>query len=347
MNKTFGYLFFLLLTLIVVMFVGLSNNEIADMTSALLTVNPIYIVCCFFCYLLYLLLDATGVHLFLRSQGQKIKFKGSLYSSINGLLYSNITPGATGGQPMQMYALSRYNVPVALSGSAVAIKFFIFECMLLFLGSLLWICNIKTMSVHLKGIELFVVFGYVANFFSIALVLLVMLNGRFVDAGMKWMVRVLTKLHLCKNPEKTIAKWENHLYGFTNSVSLVWKNPKSLILLCVVNVLQIFALMSITYAIACAFSIYEGSFIEIITLSTLLYISAGYTPLPGASGAQEAGFNVFFQGIFIDPSQRFVALLIWRFFTYYITIVLGFIVAVYVQLLDLNKKNRNKKNESV
>ena len=36
----------------------------------------------------------------------------------------------------------------------------------------------------------------------------------------------------------------------------------------------------------------------LLTLSLLLFISASYTPLPGASGAQEGGFLYYFRNIF-------------------------------------------------
>ena len=66
---------------------------------------------------------------------------------------------------------------------------------------------------------------------------------------------------------------------------------------------------------------------EMLTIATLLFISASYTPLPGASGAQEGGFVVFYNGIF--PSGTiFSALLLWRFFTYYTMLLIGFILSL-------------------
>ena len=62
-------------------------------------------------------------------------------------------------------------------------------------------------------------------------------------------------------------------------------------------------------------------------MAMLLYVSAAYTPLPGASGAQEGVFALYFANIF--PSGiRFMALLLWRFFTYYISLIIGAIVTI-------------------
>ena len=70
-----------------------------------------------------------------------------------------------------------------------------------------------------------------------------------------------------------------------------------------------------------------ASYGQIITMAMLLYVSAAYTPLPGASGAQEGVFALYFANIF--PSGiRLMALLLWRFFTYYISLIIGAIVTI-------------------
>ena len=64
-------------------------------------------------------------------------------------------------------------------------------------------------------------------------------------------------------------------------------------------------------------------------MSSLLFTSAGYTPLPGASGAQEGFFSLFFSPMCPSAGVIFPALLLWRFFTYYITLIVGGITSVF------------------
>ena len=66
---------------------------------------------------------------------------------------------------------------------------------------------------------------------------------------------------------------------------------------------------------------------QVVTMHLLEYISAAYTPLPGASGAQEAVFSIYFGKIFSGPSTL-AGLLLWRFFTYYIAIIGGAVVVI-------------------
>ena len=75
-----------------------------------------------------------------------------------------------------------------------------------------------------------------------------------------------------------------------------------------------------------------------ITLAYLLFIGASSTPLPGGSGAQEAGFYLFFQNIF--PADKLLGgLLLWRFFNYYFPTVITLFFGV---ILDSTLTIRGK-----
>ena len=78
---------------------------------------------------------------------------------------------------------------------------------------------------------------------------------------------------------------------------------------------------------------------QLMALSFMLFISASYTPLPGASGAQEGGFLYYFRNIFNGGSVG-LALLIWRFFTYYLFIFVG----VFNLLLEKITRKRKPDN---
>ena len=69
-------------------------------------------------------------------------------------------------------------------------------------------------------------------------------------------------------------------------------------------------------------NLWEGIVLWVLFIAYLLYMSAGYNPLPGASGAQEGGFLIFYRGIFA-PGQISMAMLVWRFVSYYLSLLAG------------------------
>ena len=87
----------------------------------------------------------------------------------------------------------------------------------------------------------------------------------------------------------------------------------------------------------------DNNWYQLLTISFLLYISACYTPLPGASGAQEGGFLLYYDGII--PGDRIgLALLVWRFFTYYMFLIVG-VVDVILDKVLISMENRRKKQK--
>ena len=87
-----------------------------------------------------------------------------------------------------------------------------------------------------------------------------------------------------------------------------------------------------------AFGLNSTPWFQILTISCLLFVSASYTPLPGASGAQEGGFILYFNGIFTDGTIG-LGLLTWRFFTYYLFLLTGMATILNEKLL-LRSKNK-------
>lgn len=337
-QQLFSFLL-LLLTLAVVLYIGLSGNDINDLLAALWKLTPVDLLACLACWGLYVIFDALGLHHFLHMQGQKIRFGKSLHAAMTGIYYSNITPGATGGQPMEMYRLSKCGVPIGVSGSAMVVKFVFFQGVLLVLGTVLWICHIPFVHAQATGRLWFVVLGYIANFFTIGMVMLMAISKRAVRWVIGRCIAVGVKLHLCKNPEASHRKWENHCQSFLESVQLMMRHPKDMLIQCLIALGQLLSLMTVILAVYHALGLGRVSMGEMLTLGVLLYIGASYVPLPGASGAQEGGFASLFQGVFPD-AQLFVALLIWRFSTYYLSVLVGAAMTLCENLHGLRKSKQ-------
>lgn len=335
---------FLLITLGVVLYIGFSGNDIEALGAALRTMSPAFLLLCLVSWMLYVLTDALAVHHFLHMQGKPVKLWQSLHAAMTGIYYSNVTPGATGGQPMEMYCLHKYGVGVGVSGSAMAVKFIVFQAVLLITGAVMWAANGSFVDAHTQGSKWFVVLGYIVNFFSIGMVVLMAISRRAVRWVMDKCIGIGVRLRICKDPDASRQKWENHCESFLSSVHMVIRHPKDMLIQCLIALAQLMSLMLTIIAIYHAFGLSGVSTGELIAMGVLLYIGASYTPLPGASGAQEGGFAVLFRGVFPE-AQLFVALLIWRFSTYYLSILAGAALTVVENVASLKKRRTEGKRE--
>lgn len=326
----------LILTLGIVLYIGLTSTDLNDVAAAVRSLTPAYLLICLFSWMLYVLFNALSMVHFLRSQGYRIKLWQALHSAMVGIYYCNVTPGASGGQPMEMYELSKYGVPIGISGSGLAVKFIVFQSVLLICGAIFSLFNLDFVREHLQGSEWFVLLGYIANFFSIGMVLMMAISQKAVRWVIDWCIRIGIKFHICKDPEASKTKWENHCQSFLGSVQMIMRNPRDLLIQCLIAFGQLMSLMLVILAVYHALDLSGESLFELITMGVLLYIGASYVPLPGASGAQEGGFAVLFRGIFPD-SQRFVALLVWRFTTYYLSVIVGAVLTTIENIIGMRK----------
>jgi hypothetical protein len=107
-------------------------------------------------------------------------------------------------------------------------------------------------------------------------------------------------------------------------MSALLRSPGQIILQCLCSTASLLALTGTIIFVYHAFGMSGTPWYQLMALSFMLFISASYTPLPGASGAQEGGFLYYFRNIFTGGTVG-LALLIWRFFTYYLFIFVGVI----------------------
>jgi hypothetical protein len=112
------------------------------------------------------------------------------------------------------------------------------------------------------------------------------------------------------------------------SILKMMKYPKRLIGQLVFAGLSLLSLMSIPISVYHAFGLTGVRWYQLMAVSFLLFVSASYTPLPGASGAQEGGFLIFFAGVFTKGTIG-LALLVWRFFSYYLFLLIGALISIW------------------
>ena len=237
---------------------------------------------------------------------------------------------------MEMYAFSKVGVPVGISGSGMAVKFVVFQTVLLITGAILWITNAEFVSQYAQGSWWFILLGYAANFVTIGMVVLMAISRNAVRWVIRKCIMIGAKLGLCKNPEQSREKWEKHCASFLESVRLMTSRPRELLIQCLIALAHLMSLMLVIVSVYYALGLQGISLVQLVTMGVLLYIGASYTPLPGASGAQEGGFAVMFRGIFPD-ALLFVALMIWRFCTYYLSVIVGAAITICESVTSLRQ----------
>lgn len=313
----------IVLTLGMVLYLSAKNGDMGEAWREMWSADGRWILAALGSWGVFMVFEAMGLHVFFRQQKVRVKYRHTFLVALIGVFYSSVTPAATGGQPMQVFALKKRGVPTGVSSSGLAVKFFCFQMALLSMGGILWVLNPEVVRVCIDQGKWVVITGYLLNGLSVVAVILLAINKNIVRGIITLAIKLGKLVRLVKDEARTASKADAAMNDFHASVDMLTHHPIQLFKLFIVSCIQMLGLMSIAYCVYRALGMREYSYFEILTLQFLLYIGASFTPLPGASGAQEGGFALFFGHVFPEVTRLTAALLLWRFFTYYLTLIVG------------------------
>lgn len=245
-----------------------------------------------------------------------------------------ITPFAVGGQPYEIYSLKKSKLKITEATNVSIVNFIVYQIALVSLGIIAIVYNHH--FVLLKENDLLknlVVVGFLVNFIVIVALFLLTCTKKINKILMKFIIKVLNKIHLVKNKDEKIKQFNEYLNEFHQGAKILLQDKKLFIKLIFVHFIGLISsyLIPLTLAYAMGISSYTG--IEAIVLSSYVMLIGAFVPIPGGTGGLEYGFMTFY-GSFIKGSKLNAIMLLWRFITYYFAMILGAI------LLGIRKKEK-------
>ena len=344
LKKILSFLF-IALSVSVVIVIAFSNQELGDAWGAISRLDLRWLACLLLCWVCYALFEAAGTWITLRRHGYRIHLLRVFCVTLIGFYYSNITPSAAGGQPMQVNSLRKAGIPVGYGTLAITARFVTNQFMICMISLALLLTHREFVYTQLGGAIWAVRIGWIVNFASIPLVLLAAFKRKWIQKLAEKMIGLLARIRLIRDRDTAVAKATEALDTYHEALAELTHRPGQILLQLLCSTLSLLGLTASVIFTYYAFGQSGTPWPEILTLSSLLFISASYTPLPGASGAQEGGFLLYFNGIFKDGTIG-LALLIWRFFTYYLFLIVGVFTVIGEKVFIRRKCSGNGVNDA-
>ena len=343
LKKILSFLF-IALSITAVFLIAFSNEDLTNAWDAIKQMNLTWLACIFACWLIYTVCDGMNYWFYLRGQGFRISFGRAVNVALIGFYYCNITPSSAGGQPMQVNSLRKAGIPVGYGTMAVTLRFITNQTMTSLIALVLYFLNRDFVHQQLAGAIWLVRVGWLINFAVVPLVLLAAFKRNWVQKFAEMLIGGLARLRLIRKKEAAVSKVTEVLDTYHTALLDLMHSPGQILLQFACSTIGLLALFGTTVFVYYAFGMSGTPWYQVLTISCLLFVSASYTPLPGASGAQEGGFLLYFRDIFRDGTIG-LALLIWRFFTFYIYLIVG-VFTILLEKVILRREARKKKNSS-
>ena len=306
-------------------------NEIID---NLLNANIFYLFLALIFMILSVLFQSFSMHLYLKELDKNYKFKDTFILMFSALFFNAITPFSSGGQPFQVYLLNKQGIKISESTNALLQNFLSYQLALITLGTVAIIIN------HFMGIipntsllKHIVIIGFVVNVIVLALIIYL---GKAKNINTKMFNKIFNfvfSLKFIKNREVLKEKANKKIDEFYESGNYFKNNKYILLKAYSFNLVSLIILYIIPMFIFFSIKVYDVNVIESIVCSSYTYFVGSFVPIPGGTGGLEYAFIEFFR-VFSSSALISTCMILWRFVTYYLSMILGSLSLVFVKKVD-------------
>lgn len=275
-----------------------------------------------------------------------------------GVFYNAVTPGASGGQIMQAYTFKKQGIQISAAVSIMAMYSIAFQIVLVTMGTVSFIIKydalmqLQAIPFDIGGFKFSIpiwpltIFGFSINVLAIGGILLMAYSRIFHNFVMGPCVSFLHKLHIVKDPDRKRESLRIQVENFKMEFRRLFTNIPFVILIFFLFIC--YALVKFSYPYFCGKALGNASenanLFDSIVLSNYHSMVTQLIPIPGSAGVSE----YFFAKLFVNTSKPetgfFYAiggakdslalcqasLLMWRFYTFILPLVVaGFVAAFY------------------
>lgn len=301
--------------------------------------NFVYIIYALLCFALVLIFKGIKRAILLNACLKKRNnFFLGLKTAITCKYYDAITPAGSGGQPMEILYLRKHGIPTSVASGVSITSYAIGLISSVLLGVIMMIvCGFDGVD---PLVQILAIIGVVIN---IALPLAIVIFSAMPKVGSaiaKWIIGVGAWLRIVKDKEATNQKAVTTMEKYAKSIrfffgTYLFKTLLATVFAFAYNV----ALYSIPYFLIRAFGVNAAdiSYFKVLELCLICYLAITAIPTPGNSGAAEISFYAIFQ-LFLGGGYLFWSIIVWRFTTYYLFIIVGFTLTVLSKIFHGNKR---------
>ena len=312
-----------------VLYFSLKDNY-ESIIKEIIHMNLFFVVLSFILLFIYWMLRVITIHNLACYFNKKYTIKEALYLVFETNFFHAVTPFSSGGQPYEIYSLKKSGIKLTEATNVSIQNFIVYQIALVLLGVFAITVNY---FLHLFPdnplLQKLVALGFVINAFVIIILFLITFGSRVNQKILESLIHLLSRLHIIKNPTKTLTKFSNYLSDFHDGAKILLTDKFNFIKLICLQLLSLCCLYLIPLVLFYATGDFEhcNVFYAIVTSAYVMLIGS-FVPIPGGTGGLEYGFVTFYSN-FIPNGLVTAVMLVWRFVTYYFGMIVGGLILIF------------------
>ncbi len=317
-------IFVLLFLTIIVLYLSL-KDDFDNIVNQVLSANILLLVVAFLFFMLYWFFKSAVLYNFTRKFKSDYSLKSAFRTQAITQFFNAVTPFSSGGQPFQIYSLKKKGLKISDATNVTIEEFVVYQIALVLLGTLAIIFNhILHIFPYDSLLSKLVLIGFLINTIVIIVLFIIAFWRKSNEFLVKFVINILSFCKIIKNKEKVMDKWNVYINNFHNGAKILIENKIDFMANVFYSFLGLICLYMIPIFIIYSLGDYISfNILEAIIASAYVMLIGSFVPLPGGTGGVEFGFLKFF-GVFITNEAILRALmLLWRFITFYMGIIVG------------------------
>ncbi|MDF7637360.1 lysylphosphatidylglycerol synthase transmembrane domain-containing protein [Leuconostocaceae bacterium ESL0958] len=280
--------------------------------------------------LLSLLMEALSIRALLSpADRRRAKFDTLLRVPLLNQLGIGLTPFQTGGQPAQLYGLTRAKIEGGRAMSVILMKFLVYQVVvvLFFLVGYAVAAPFIYQNVA-STFANFIPFAIAIHAFVILGLLLVMFWPAFTLKVVDFADRLTRHFLPKKRVDRVFHYARTKVENFHYDAKRVLKSKKGLLAAIGYTVLQLVFFYMVPYFVIRAFGYSHINPGLILVMNIMIVMVISLFPIPGGVGGAELSFQLLFTPFVKNPATLILVILIWRLITYYFCLFAGILAYV-------------------
>lgn len=292
------------------------NHSAETMLKTFAGANLKYVAMGAVCMAVYLLCEAESIRTLMRAFRTRVPFWRACGYSFADFYFSAITPSATGGQPMQLYYMTRDGFGFAQSSFALLTMAAVYQLIVLAYGVVMVGIKLPYVQSQGKMIKWLLIFGIAVNGICSLGILLVILKRALVERIAMTSIMIAAKLRIIKDKKKMERRAERLIDEYSRGGECFRKYPLVFVKVVLLTALRLTALFLIPYFSCLALGITGMKPFEFLAVQAILSLAVTAVPLPGSVGASEGSFLILYSGL-VSAEYLFPMMMLSRGISFY------------------------------
>ena len=333
--KNKKYILMLLLFIIIIALTYYNIFKKSDINTVLEDISKLSIKAILICstfIIIYFLLQAIYMKITLKSLKVKVPFLKCIYYCLVEFYFSGITPSSTGGQPMQLYYMTKDNIPMRKGYITLMLNTIYFKLIIFIMGIVSFFFT-KEQLLDNKVYLVFFILGIVVDFFIIVVLSLLMFKQKVIKKVLGIIIKA-TKRFSSKISNFNI---NDFLKKYSNELIYIKNNKKIVVINIFITLVQRLLLFSIAYILYRDLGFTKYNYITLLMIQISVQTSIEALPLPGGSGLSENMLKSMFATIF-SIKLCDTAMILTRTFSFYIPLVISGTIILITRIIKPKQK---------